>query len=208
LQNDDVYSLYQKIYLQKGKAIAENLRLAAEGKNNFLFADTKIQNGCCRVGQTKLLGKTFPVYQKFDSKLRHQWLTQAEETHADKPDIDLHLHMVSTIPGAEELYDGKSEHYPHQDELWIWIPSTETAVEHLKSFLSSFRLMPQVADNPMEVEFLGDNSKELKQIFEESFKSIPCKSVKEKMPIAVLRFKAGSINSRKALISPCLPRLG
>jgi hypothetical protein len=208
LQNDDVYSLYQKIYLQKGKAIEENLRLAAEGKSEFLFSDTKEQNGCCRVGQTKLLGKTFPVYKKYASKLRSKWLEQAELSHEKKSDIDLHLHMISTIPGAEELYDGKSEHHPHQDELWIWIPSTETAVEHLKNFLSSFRLLPQVAGNLMEVEFLGDNGRELKQIFEESFNPIPSKSAKEKLPIAVLRFTAGTINSRKALISPCLPRLG
>ena len=207
LQNDDVYSLYQKIYLQKEKAIQENLRLAAEGKNNFLFADTKEQNGCCRVGQTKLLGKTFPVYKKYASKLRRQWLDQALLTHEEKGDIDLHLHMISTIPGAEELYDDKSENYPHQDELWLWIPSTEAAVEHLKTFLSNFRLLPQVSNNAMEVEFLGDNGKELKQIFEESFKPVSSKTVNEKMPMAVLRFKAGSINSRKALISPCLPRL-
>jgi hypothetical protein len=59
-----------------------------------------------------------------------------------------------------------------------------------------------------DVEFLGDNAKELKQIFEESFKPIPSKVAKEKLPIAVVRFKAGTINSRKALITPYLPRLG
>ncbi len=208
LQNDDVYSLYQKIYLKKGKAIEENLRLAAEGKTDFLFSDTKEQNGCCRVGQTKLFAQIFPTFKKYAAKLRDQWLTEAQLTSEEKPDIDLHLHMISTIPGAEELHDGKSEDYSHQDELWIGIPSTETAVEHLKNFLSNFRLLPQVASNPMEVEFLGDNGRELKQIFEESFNPIPSKSTKEKLPIAVLRFKAGSINSRKALISPCLPRLG
>ena len=130
-----------------------------------------------------------------------------KKSNEEKSDLDFHIHMMSTIPGAEELYEGKSENFSHQDEMWIWIPSTEIAVEHLKNFLSSFRSCPAVVNNPMEVEFLGDNGKELKQIFEESFKPIPSRIVKEKLPIAVLKFKAGSINSRKALITPYLPRL-
>ncbi len=208
LQNDEMYSLYSKIYHSKEKAIETNLHLAAEGKPSSIFDDTKEQNGCCRVGQTKLLGKTFPTYKKHAAKIRYQWLTDAKLAHEEKTDVDLHLHMISTIPGAEELYEGKSESYSHQDELWIWIPSTEIAVEHLKNFLSNFRSCPQVVNNPMEVELLGDNAKELKQIFEESFKPVPSKTTKEKLPIAVLKFKAGTINSRKALITPYLPRLG
>ncbi len=208
LQNDEMYSLYRKVYLAKEKAIETNLKLAAEGKPSSIFDDTKEQNICCRVGQTKLFGKTYPTFAKYDSKIRHEWLFAAKKAHEEKSDLDFHLHMISTIPGAEDLYEGKSENFAHQDEMWIWIPSTEIAVEHLKSFLSSFRLCPAVINNPMEVEFLGDNAKELKQIFEESFKPIPSKIVKEKLPIAVVRFKAGTINSRKALITPYLPRLG
>jgi hypothetical protein len=208
LQNDDMYSLYRKIYEAKGKAIEENLKLAADGKSSAIFADTKEQNGCCRIGQTKLLGKTFPTFSKQAHKLRRQWLSSAVATNEKQPEIDLHLQMMSTIPGAEELYQGKHEVYPHQDEIWIWIPQTETAVEHLKNFLNAFSRSPAVAENPMEVEFLGDNAAELKQIFEESFKSIRSKTSKEKLPMAVLRYKAGSINSRKAMISPYLPRLG
>jgi hypothetical protein len=208
LQNDDMYSLYRNIYLSKGKTIEDNLRLAADGKPSHVFADTKEQNGCCRVGQTKMLGKIFPAFEKYAKKIRQEWLLQSQLAYEKKPDIDLHLHMISTIPGAEELYEGKPEKHSHQDELWIWIPSTETAVEHLKNFLNNFRSSPQVLDNPMEVELHGDNGKELKRVFEESFKPIPFKIVKDKLPIAVLKFKAGTINSRKALISPYLPRLG
>lgn len=208
LQNDDMYSLYRTIYHSKGKTIEDNLRLAAEGKPSGVFADTKEQNGCCRVGQTKLLGKIFPTYEKYAKKIRQEWLLQSQMACEKKPDVDLHLHMISTIPGAEELYAGKPEKHTHQDELWVWIPSTETAIEHLKSFLNSMRSAPHVVDNPMEVEFLGDNAKELKWIFEESFKPISSKVLKEKLPIAVLKFQAGTMNSRKALISPYLPRLG
>jgi len=202
-----MYSLYRKIYQAKEKAIETNLKLAAEGKESSVFDDTKEQNGCCRVGQTKIFGKTYPTFSKQASKIRHEWLLSAKESNEKTPDLDFHLHMISTIPGADELYEGKSEHFSHQDEMWIWIPDAEIAVEHLKSFLSNFRSCPAVLNHPMEVEFLGENAKELKQIFEESFKPIPARAIKEKLPIAVLKFKAGSINSRKALITPYLPQL-
>ncbi len=207
LQNDDMYSLYSKIYIAKEKAVDENLKLGALGKPSNLFADTKEQNGCCRVGQTKLFSKNYPTYSKLASSLREKWLNLAQKVHSEHPEIDFHLHMISTIPGAKELYSGKSEGYPHQDEVWFWIPPTDVAIEHFKNFLSSFKAAPAVEKNPMEVEFLGDNAQELQQIFKESFKAIPSKITKGKLPIAVLRVKAGSLNSRKAMISPYLPTI-
>ncbi len=201
LQNADMYSLYRKIYLAKEKTVEGNI------KENpaTLFADTKEQNGCCRVGQTKLFAKNFPIFAKHVFTLREEWLSKAQKIYEEHPQIDFHLHMISTIPGAEELHSGKSEGYSHQDELWLWSPSTEVAIEHLKSFLSHFRTSPQLENNPMDVEFLGGNAAELKQIFKESFQGIPSRASKGKLPIAVIRFKAGSLNSRKAMISPYLP---
>lgn len=207
LQNDDMYALYSKIYIAKEKVVEENLKLGAQGKPSNLFADTKEQNGCCRVGQTKLFSKNFPTFAKVASSVRKEWFSSAQKIYKDHPEIDFHLHMISTIPGANELYKGKPEGYAHADEIWFWIPSTEVAIEHLKNFLSSFKASPQVASNRMEVEFLGQNGKELEQIFKESFLAIPSKITKGSLPIAVLRVKAGSMNSRKALISPYLPTI-
>lgn len=207
LQNEDMYSLYSKIYLAKEKGVDENLKLGSQGKPSNLFADTKEQNGCCRVGQTKLFSKNYPTYAKLASSIRETWLEKAQKVHKDHPEIDFHLHMISTIPGAKELHTGKSEGYPHQDELWFWIPSTDVSIEHFKNFLSAFKSSPQVENNKMEVEFLGENAKELQQIFKESFKTIPTKVSKGKLPMAVLRVKAGSLNSRKAMISPYLPTI-
>ena len=207
LQNDDMYSLYSKIYLAKEKGVDENLKLGSQGKSSNLFADTKEQNGCCRVGQTKIFSKNFPTYSKVASLLRETWLAHAQKVHREHPEIDFHLHMISTIPGAKELYSGKSEGYPHQDEVWFWIPSTDVAIEHLKNFLSGFKASAAAQNNAMEVEFLGENGKELQQIFKESFQTIPSKMTKGKLPIAVLRVRAGSLNSRKAMISPYLPTI-
>jgi hypothetical protein len=121
--------------------------------------------------------------------------------------VDFHLHMVSTIAGAEDLFAGTVDKYPHQDEIWIWIPDVEQAIVHLKSFLTAFKASPAAVSNEWEVEFLGDNAAMLKECFEESFLRVPYHIVKKNLPIAVMRYKAGTINSRKAMISPYLPKL-
>ncbi len=205
LQNEDMYSLYRKIYHSKETALKENLQSAALGKPAHLFADTKEQGGCCRVGQTKLFGTTFPIFNQHVQELRRAWVAECRLVYAKNPEIDLHLYMMSTIPSAEELYQGQPMEYPHFDELWIWSPLTEVGIEHLKDFLSNFRSSPALAETPLEVELFGDSASELKQIFEESFKPTHFKAAQEKISLAVLRFKAGLLNSRKAMISPYLP---
>jgi hypothetical protein len=205
LKNEDMYSLYRKVYAYREKEVEKNMHLAAEAKPSNLFADTKEQNGCCRVGQTKMFAVNLPVFEKNVNSIRRGWLDIAKKVASEKPDIALHIHMVSTIVSAEEVYKGSSSKYPHQDELWIWIPNEEPAIELLKRFLVSFQSSPGLKNNSLEVEFLGDNGEELSQIFKESFVAILQKISKQKLPIAVLRYNAGSLNSRKAMISPFLP---
>ncbi|MBM3199265.1 MAG: hypothetical protein FJZ58_08480 [Chlamydiae bacterium] len=208
LQQEEMYSLYQKIYEAKELSIEANLRLCMEGKPSSIFSDTKVQNGCCRVGQTKLFAKNFPFYLSRAGDVRAAWYQGAKAFYADRSDCDLHMHMMSTVPGADDVYAGHVGKYPHQDELWIWIPMQEQAIEHLEMFLSSFSRTPQVMQNQMEVEFLGDNAQEFDQIFAEAFPSVTRKAMKEdSLPIAILRYKAGFLNSRKAMISPYLPKL-
>ncbi len=207
LQNEELYSLYHKIYREKEKAVEANIRLCFEGKPSTLFADTKVQNGCCRVGQTKMFAKNFPVFESHADPIRAIWLQEAEVFQHERPECDLHLHMISTLAGAEDLFKGTSNHYTHRDELWVWIPMHDAAIGHLKSFLNGFRSLAQLQTSSTEVEFLGENGKDLDQIFNESFMPCPRKiATIPKLPIAIIRFKAGSINSRKAQISPFLPR--
>jgi hypothetical protein len=211
LQNLDMYSLYRKIYHLKEENVESNLRICVKGEPSSIFSDTKEQNGCCRVGQTKMFSKNFPSFFKHAPEIRALWYVEAKEFHRERSEFDLHMHMISTIPGAEDVFAGTEGKYVHKDELWIWIPAEEQAIEHLKSFLNAFRMLPAFVGNDLEVEFLGDNSKELDQIFNESFLPIPRRSLasdkKISIPIAVLRYNAGTINSRKAMISPYLPKL-
>lgn len=208
LQNVEVYSLYQKIYVAKERAVEENLVLAGKGKPSGIFLDTKEQNGCCRIGQTKMFARNLPTYQKLSGNIRSLWLEESQAVHKERPEVDLYLQMVSTIAGAEDVYRGSGGVYAHQDELWIWIPPKESGIEHLKGFLNGFKDCPAIGVGSFEAEFLGSNAEELRQIFRESFTPLPMKvSAQEKLPLVVLRFKAGLLNSRKAMISPYLPRI-
>ncbi|MBI3901016.1 MAG: hypothetical protein HY324_02560, partial [Chlamydiia bacterium] len=205
LRHKEVYSLYRKVYLFREQEVEKHLQLCAEGKPSHLFADTKEQNGCCRVGQTKIFANNRPTFSQLADAVCNTWLTEAKKYYQEKKEIDLHLHMISTIVGAEEVYQGKKGEYTHKDEIWLWIPEEEVAIEHLKRFLTSFQHSPGLKDNPLEIEFLGENAKLLSRIFQESFLSIPLKEIAKGLPIAVLRVAPGSLNSRKAMISPFLP---
>jgi hypothetical protein len=208
LQNPEMYSLYRKIYLSKEEAVDANFALCVKKQPSTVFADTKEQNGCCRVGQTKIFARNLPSFQKSADAIRSIWLEESKAVHKEKPEVDLYMHMISTVVGAEDVFSGSGAEYAHKDELWIWIPETEPGAEHLRSFLNAFRLNPTLVHQGMEVEFLGQNGKSFEEIFSDSFFPIPRRMAsKPSLPIAILRFKAGTINSRKAMISPYLPKL-
>ncbi len=211
LQNHEMFSLYDKIYYSKELSIEKNLKLCAEGQPSNIFSDTKVQNGCVRIGQTKLFSKNFSVFSNGAARIRARWLDDANLFYQENTEVDLHLHMISTISGAKELHTGHNGDWQHQDELWMWIPETEPSIEHLKSFLNAFKACPQIINNKLEAVFLGSNTKELEKVFSESFLPVPKKHLpstsQSKFPMAILYFKAGTINSRKAMISPYLPKL-
>lgn len=205
LQHEDMYSLYRKVYQYREKEVEKNITLCAQGEASNLFADTKEQNGCCRVGQTKVFSANLRYLAKHLDEIREVWLHKAMKVQKEKPEIDLHIHMISTIVDAEEVYQGRAGKYTHRDELWIWIPHQEMGVEHLRRFLSAFQMSPGLKNNPLEVEFLGSNGEEFSLLFRESFFEIPQKKLKKDLPMAVLKYSAGTLNSRKAMISPFLP---
>lgn len=209
LQNADMYSLYRKIYLSKEAAAEDNIIACAKRKDTSFFADTKEQNGCARVGQMKMFSRNYPIFSKNADLLRKRWYDNILDFIHERQGVDLHMQMISTVAGAEELFTGTGEEHKHKDELWIWIPFTEQSIEHLKSFLNAFRSSEQIRNNGFSAEFYGKQAKDYERIFTESFLPLPKKTIstKDALPIVVLKYKAGLINSRKAMISPYLPKL-
>jgi len=210
LQHPDMYSLYQKIYSAKEQLIEENFALASKGEESSLFVDTKIQNGCVRIGQIKMFAKNFSAFEGHAEALRKIWVADSLDVFSDRREVDLHMLMVSTIAGADDLFEGKESHFTHKDQLWIWIPMTDLSVEHLKRFLNNFKNSAQVASHASEIEvtLIGKEGAEMKKIFKESFLSTDetWTGQGEEMTLAVIHYPAGVINSRKAMISPYLPK--
>ncbi len=206
LKDRDMYSIYQKIYAHKEKEVETNLSACIKGQASTIFSDTKEQNGCSRIGQTKLFSTNFSSFCQHADQLRKLWLEQAKKVYERTSQIDLHMQMVTTVATADEVYTSKTGNWSHQDELWIWVPPIQGAIEHLVNFLNSFSETKLIEQNELEVEFLGENFKDLELIFSQNFPKAHRTTHKEKgLPIAVLRFKAGLLNSRKAFITPYLP---
>ena len=207
LQNDEMYSVYRKVYAFRETEVERNLDLAAKGKVSHVFADTKEQNGCCRIGQTKVFARNIAFFATHADPIRRVWLEAAQKVHCDRAEVDLHLHMISTIVSAEDVYKGNGNKHPHKDEMWIWIAEGEVAYEHLKRFLHAFQASPALKGQMLEVEFCGKNADELGAAFRESFPAMRQTVRKGDLPIAVVRFSAGLLNSRKAMVTPFLPHL-
>lgn len=209
LQHPDTHSLYQQIYALKEKEVETSLKLALEGNMTSLFADTKEQNGCCRVGQTKIFRSNNSSFQNASEKMRAYWLKNAKEVNEQSPQIDLHMHMISTIPSASEVFKGRIDSSTHKDEIWFWIPDHQEAYDHLIRFLTAFQATPPVAENDLTLEIQGPKSSQIQNIFATHFSRVSLVNTHENLEdsLAILRFNAGTINSRKAMISPYLPRL-
>lgn len=202
LQNEDMYSIYSKIYDLKEREVYSNI------ESLKVFADTKIQNGCCRVGQMKIFSTNLEQFQQHRHRLIEQWLRDSKAVYQNTNEIDLHLFMISTIPNAEEVYTNSAGNYLHKDELWIWIPSSNiTAQDHLAIFLSGFRNAPEISNNLLSLDCVGSDADVYARIFEHNFIALPHHSEKNAQnTLAILGYTAGSINSRKSMISPYLPR--
>lgn len=207
LQNQEVYSLYRKVYEFREEEVARNLEAASKKEPSHLFADTKEQNGCCRVGQSKMFAQNVALFEKLKAAIMTTWQQDAELLYQKKKEVDLHLHMMSTIVSAEEVYLGKKRDYLHKDELWIWIPNEEIALVHLRRFLLSFKESPGLVFDSLELECRGPLAKLFSKAFKDCFLEIPTIEKQEGPSVAILRYAPGSLNSRKAMISPFLPTL-
>lgn len=210
LANKDLYSLYSVSSAEKEKTIAVNFIKCAEGKTSDIFMDTKVQNGCCRVGQTKMFNQNYPLYKKLHFQIRDFWYQTAVSVADKEPEIDLHLHMISTIASAEEVHQGQLIRYDHPDEMWIWIPETDLAVEHLKLFLNNFKASPALSAETIAIECYGKRAQEYQTIVKESFFKVEPKlcDLSSQLSYAVIYYTAGTLNSRKAMVSPYLPKVG
>lgn len=200
LQNAALYSLYKKSHAFKEQEVTRNLTTLN------IFGDTKEQNGCARVGQIKIFSSNLTLFEETKPKLLQEWLSSSKQVFDTRREIDLHMMMTSTLLSADEVYQAKSKKWTHKDELWIYIPMTQSSIEHLVYFLNSFQAMSIIQNSQIEVDLLGSNAQILEQIFIQNFPKASRHINNSGMPVTIIRYKAGLLNSRKAYITPNLPR--
>lgn len=210
LKCPDMYSIYRKMFIFKEQEVEKQIQLCGEGKPSDLFADTKEQNKYCRIGQIKLFNSNIPLFLSFKNQIIQQWMKNSMEIAESNQDIDLHFMMLSTISSADEVFEERTGNHTHQDELWIWGNKNKNGIAHLSSFLLAFQNAPELQDNPLTVEINPDKSLELMEIFQRHF--LPARLISNQKqgdlyPWAIIKYRAGSVNSRKAAITPYLPHI-
>jgi hypothetical protein len=209
LKNEDLYSITKKIYHHKEKFIESIIEKGAEGVDNLFFADTKEQNGCVRIGQFKFYPINYPCFKKYAVKLQKAFISESIKSSISKKEIDLHLFMISTLAGIDATKDQPTSHL---DEIWLYVPKdSEGGMTHLRSFLNAFGASSGAKKAIKKIQLHGK-----KDLYEDLLMSTLGSSLKVPIDylksdvggdLIVLEVISGSMNSRKAMITPFLPKL-
>jgi hypothetical protein len=211
LKNKDLYSITQKIYQHKERFIEGIIEKGANEHDLLFFADTKEQNGCVRIGQFKLYPVNYACYKKHMHGLQKAFIQESAKVSMRKKEIDLHLYMVSTLTGLEGLIDHNPKHMDHLDELWVYVPEdSEVGMTHLRSFFNNFGASSGAQKAIKSIKLVGDSSQyeDIVESFAALLK-VSVQSIKKNIGgnLIILEVVAGSMNSRKAMITPYLPKL-
>lgn len=210
LQDKAMYNLYSQFYAFKESSIKEQIILCQKQQPNTLFCDTKTQNGCARVGQVKLTKPLVSFFKNYNEDICKRWLEEAMAIHQSSQEIDLHIQMISTIAGAEDVYAGLTQDFTHQDKMWIWSPLEARSTDHLITFLRGLRWAKEIEKLSFEVEVISNEPERTLTLIEQNFAGAHLSSKKDSSiqgALFIFHFKAGALNSRKAIISPYLPVL-
>jgi hypothetical protein len=192
------------VYEEKERDLTENILRAGRGEPSTCFQDVKIQNGCAVVTQLKVFQGNWSTFESERETLQREWVQRNLETVNHRPELDLYLFMVSTIPGV----DGNAPS-SHQDELWIWVPSVRGSQGHLRVFLGRLAKGPlQKYRNQCIATIRGAEESRLESIVREAMEGIPVrvKTGQDSTAMILLQYPEGVLNSRKATITPNLPQ--
>lgn len=205
----DLHSIYESVYTFREGEVERALLAASRHETSTLFADTKEQNGCCRVGQTKLFLSNLQTFQKNKEQILQLWQKSAEAIFTARPHIDFFLHMLSTVPAETEVFSGKEISWTHKDEIWMWVPEGGVPEQHLIGFLNRFRVSPALKSFSMDVELRGSLTESRSRLFAQNFSKAKTivKHGGAGPSLAILTFPAGALTSRKSQVSPFLPKV-
>ncbi len=208
LQTPDLYSLYGVIYNAREQVINETIKDTASGGETHFFQDTKIlgSGGYAAIAQFKHFPNNNQLLQENIIGIRKAWIERSKKLHKERPEVSLHICMISTVSSAEEMFSGKAERLNYFDELWFWVPPGDKRADHfLHNFLMGFFRSPRVLAQEPSILYCGSKAS-YETIFKESVhhKKFQIHYSREEPSMAVLKVLPGSIKSRKTDIAAYL----
>ena len=211
LRHPETHSVYSKVYQFRERSVEASILACAQGQQDIFFADTKEQNNCARIGQSKLFAQNYPIFSQNIALLRARWLAIAQTIYTAHTFINLHLHMCSTISGAEDVFKGSStKECTHLDQIWFWLPEDELARENLAIFVSGLARSNELKGKTLELELINDRDNALGELVGSCFSNcrvFTASCMEFETPMFALHFPAGALNSRKASIAPHIPQM-
>ena len=213
LKNEELYSFYKVVYDHREEVVGDLISSVTPTEDTRFFEDRKIQNDSCSISQFKLFPRNWEQLNKNYDTILSSWTNQNSQVRRKNSQVDFFLHMMSTIPGGLEAYEGKPPSPNEYDEFWLsGIPEADESISRMRQFLTSLLLSPRHQGRHFEVHLVGPNAEQLpifKGILKETIhdKEVQFRESQElKAMVMVFRFQQGTMNSRKADITPFLPK--
>lgn len=213
LECEELYSFYKVVYDHRQSVVDDLIRSVEPGKDTRFFEDRKIQNHSCSISQFKMFPGNWPSLENNRDNILTTWLNLNQQVRRKESGVDFFLHMVSTIPGAQEAYTGKGVNPNERDEFWLTgLSEADESISRMRQFLNSISKSPKHQSIHLNAHVEGPNTPEVK-IYERVLKDTIgyddkafCHNDKLSRPVIIFHFNQGSLNSRKADITPFLPK--
>ena len=213
LHNEELYSFYKSIYDHREKVVDELINEVLPNSDTRFFEDRKIQNTSCAISQFKLFPGNWKSLQANRNNILQKWMNISSQVRRKVSEVDFFLHMMSTIPGAEEAYRGIANETGEDDEFWLTgMPEADESVSLMRQFFINLRKSPIHQNINLRCHIEGTAGPRIKiftNILNDTLGQGDYPFVENKdlsMPVIVFRFAQGSLNSRKAHITPLLPK--
>ena len=210
LVNEDSYSFYKGIYDHREKVV--DTWMDDSAYRFRCFEDRKIQNETCSVSQLKLFPRNRDLFIKNREKLLKYWFDVKTMVRAKLPEVDFFLHMTSTIAGAQEAHDGSMKSNGEEDEIWLSVNyDSDQSTSRFRQFLDYIKVSPKYSQIKLHLSIEGPPGKgrdTLSSIIRVTVPHMKCDLIEDieiPEPIVVFKFTQGTMNSRKADITPFLP---
>ena len=213
LKNEELYSFYKVVYDHRETVVADLISSVKVSEDTRFFEDRKIQNDSCSISQFKLFPRNWDDLRSNYDNILSNWTNQNGQVRRKSSNVDFFLHMISTIPGAIEAYEGKPPSGDDYDEFWLsGIPEADESISRMRQFLTSLLHSPRHQGRQFETHIVGPNAEHLptfQRIIRDTVhdREINFREIKDlKATVMVFRFPQGTMNSRKADITPFLPQ--